>query len=1074
MGRSVPFIAVLSGGSTKAMSLLKKLSYGAATVALFAAAPAAVYAQVTTTDIRGMVTDASGAPISGATVTVVHVPTATVTSTTTSASGSFSTRGLRAGGPYRVTASASGFQGSVVEDVYTTLGTPVSVGLTLNAGSADTVTVIGTRTAVADVAVGPSAVFDFTDLQTSPAINRDLKDIIRTDPRIYLDESFNDSIQCAGAHPRFNSLTVDGIGLNDGFGLNGNGYPTERMPFPFDAIQQVSVELAPFDAQYGGFTACNINAVTRSGTNEVTGSVFFDYTDDTFQGNDPAPFDERRYGFSIGAPIIQDRLFIFATYERFEGVNQFFRGVAGSGAAVEVNGFTQADYDRIRTASQNLYQYDPGGTPSSTPAIDEKYLVRLDWNITDNHRASLTYNFNDALNRTQSDGDNNEFEYENHLYNRGAELQAYSGQLVSDWTDNFSTEIRVSYNDVDFTQASSNGTDFGEVQIRHNGNTIYLGADDSRHSNDLQYSVFSFSASGNYAYQDHLISAGFERQTYDIFNLFVQHTEGEYRFDSIADFEAGNVARVYYGNARGTNNPADAGATFTYDINTAYAQDEFQINPDLTITAGVRYEWYTSDDRPNANPNFLARNGYSNNETFDGRDLIQPRVGFAWDVNDRLSLRGGVGIFSGGNPNVWLSNSYSNDGITNIQLEYRPSRNQIGNLFLEPFTQDEGGQGRPIWGVPTSMFNAVATGAANSTVNAIDPNFEIPSELKFAVGGTYELETPWFANDATIMVDILYSQARNAAAVVDATLEQIGNAPDGRPIYRRIDRSDPTCATNPAGCTSRGFNNDLILTNAGGGSQFVFSGAIQHEFENNISWSLGYAYVDSRDNSSMTSSVAYSNWTSVATPDINNNPEATSNYEIPHRFTMRASWEHAFFGEFMTRASLFGQAFQSRPYSFAFDGGSTDMFGDGQDFVHLLYVPLANDPNVVYDPGFDLAGFNAFIDRYGLTRGQITERNSQEGQWNNRFDIRIDQEFRGVMPGHVGSAFITIENVGNLINEDWGVLTQAGFPQRQGVVDATINNNGQYVYRNFFNRNPESVVGSTSFWNVRLGVRYEF
>lgn len=1063
-------------GFNKTMSLFKKFAYGAATVALFAAVPAAVHAQVTTTDIRGSVTDASGAPISGATVTVVHVPTATVTSTTTSEGGSFNTRGLRAGGPYRVSATAAGFQGAVVEDVYTTLGAPVSLNLSLQAGAADTIVVLGQRTNMADVAVGPSAVFDFADLQNSPAINRDLKDVVRLDPRIYLDESFNDSIQCAGAHPRFNSLTVDGIGLNDGFGLNANGYPTERMPFPFDAIQQVSVELAPFDVQYGGFTACNINAVTRSGTNEITGSLFVDYTDERFQGNDPAPFDEIRYGFSIGAPIIEDRLFIFATYERFEGVNQFFRGPQGSGATVEVNGFTQADYQLIFDTARNIYGYDPGGIPTSSPAIDEKYLVRVDWNIADNHRAAFTYNYNDALNLSQSDGDNTEFEYLNHLYNRGAELNAYSLQLVSDWNDALSTEFRLSFNDVDFTQASFAGTDFGEVQIAHNGNTIYLGADDSRHSNDLEYTVMSFRAAGTYSWGDHFFTAGYERQTYDVFNLFVQHTEGEYRFSSIANFISGDVDRVYYGNARGTNNPADAGASFVYDINTLFFQDEFQVHPDVTLTAGLRYEWYTSDDRPNANANFLARNGYSNTETFDGRDLLQPRLGFAWDVNDRLDIRGGIGLYSGGNPNVWLSNSFSNDGITNIQLEYRPSRGQIGNLFAEPFTQDEGGQNRPIWGVPTSMFNAVATGAANSTVNAIDPNFEIPSEWKFAIGGTYDLTTPWFENDARIMVDILYSQTRDAAAVVDATLEQIGTAPDGRPIYRRIDRSDPDCAVNPAAaaCSSRGFNNDLILTNTDGGQQFVFSAAIQHEFTNNISWSLGYAYVDSTDTSSMTSSVAFSNWTSIATSDINNNPETTSNYEIPHRFTMRASWEHAFFGEYLTRATLFGQAFQGRPYSFAFDGSSTDMFGDGQDYVHLLYVPLTNDPNVVYGPNFDQAAFNAFIAQYGLARGQITERNAQEGQWSNRFDVRLEQEFRGFVPGHVASAFLTVENVGNLINEDWGVLTQAGFPQRVGVVDATINGAGQYEYRRFFNRTPESTVGGVSFWNVRMGLRYEF
>lgn len=1064
------------------MSFSRKLSYSAAAAALFAlAAPAAVYAQVTSTEIRGSVTAQGGVAVDGATVTIIHIPTGTSTTTTTSAGGSFSARGLRAGGPFRVIATADGYQASVVEDAFTSIGAPLSLDLTLESGSADTIVVLGSRIVGADLAVGPSTVFDLNDLQNSPAINRDLKDIVRIDPRVYLDESFNDGIQCAGANPRYNSLTVDGIGLNDGFGLNSNGYPTERMPFPFDAISQVSVELAPFDVQYGGFTACNINAVTRSGTNEFHGSLFFDYTDDGLRGDsiEGAPvfvpeFDERRFGASFGGPIIEDRLFFFASYERFEGSNLFFRGPEGSGAATEVTGFTQADYDRIRTAALNIYGYDPGGIPADSAATDEKYLVRLDWNINDNHRAAFTYNYNTGLNLTESDGDSNEFEYSNHLYNRGAELQAYALQVNSNWTDNFSTELRLALNDVDFTQASSGGTDFGEVQIRVGGNTVYLGADDSRHSNDLDYSTLSLRLGGQYNWNDHLFSFGYDLQRFDIFNLFVQHSEGEWRFNSIADFEAGNVARVYYGNAAGTNNPNDAGATFQYDINTLYFQDEFQPHPDVTLTAGLRYEWYTNDDTPNLNANFVARNGFSNQENLDGVDLIQPRFGFTWDARDDLSIRGGFGLYSGGNPNVWVSNSYSNDGITNVQLQYRPP--VIGNLFTEPMTQDEGGQGRPIWGIPQSMFDAVANGTANSTVNAIDPNFEAPSEWKFALGGTFDFELPQFQDMFSLNVDLLYSRTNNASYVYDATLAQIGTAPDGRPIYRRIDRSDPNCATSPATCTGRGFDNDLILSNTDGGHSFVFSASLAQEIEAlGIDWTLGYAYTDAEDTNPMTSSVAYSNWVNIAVSDINNPSRSTSNYEIPHRFTMLVSWERDFFADLTTRATLFGQAFQGRPYTFSFDGGSGNMFGDGQVFAHLLYVPLQNDPNVIYGPNFDVAAFDAFIAQNGLTRGQIVGRNSQEGQWTNKFDLRLEQEFPGFNTEHSASAFLVLENLGNMINDDWGVFYQAPFPQRRAVVDADIDANGNYVYNSLNSGlNGESRVGDASFWTVRMGLRYEF
>ncbi len=1064
------------------MNFRNTLAASAAGLALASGAVIEAHAQETTSAIRGFVSGPSGAPVSGASVIVTDTRTGTRRALTTDGSGQFTLQNLNVGGPYSVEVGAAEFQSARVDGVFLTLGDTADLSLRLDAAAAGMdVVVVTASQVVAQTATGPSATFTLEDLAESPAINRDLKDIIRQDPRIYLDESFADSIQCAGAHPRFNSLTVDGIGLNDGFGLNSNGYPTERMPFPYDAISQVSVELAPFDVQYGGFTACNINAVTKSGSNEFHGSAFFDYTDNGLRGHSiedvnvyVPDFDEKRYGATFGGPIIKDKLFFFAAYEKFEGQNLFFRGPAGSGAANEVAGFTIAEYNQIADIANNIYGYDPGGTPANSPAEDEKFLVRLDWNITDQHRAAFTYNYNSALNLTESDGDNSEFEYYNHLYNRGADLNAYSGQIFSDWTNNFSTELRVAYNDVDFTQASVNGTDFGEVQISDSGNTIYLGADDSRHSNALDYTSLNMKLAANYQLDNHLITVGGERLTYDIYNLFVQHTEGEFRFNSIADFAAGDAARIYYNNAAGTNEPTDLAAEFSYDVNTLYAQDQFDYG-DFSFTAGLRYEWYSNDDVPTLNPNFLARNGFDNTENLDGKSLLQPRFGFDWTATDRLSVHGGAGLYSGGNPNVWVANSYQNDGISQIALQYRPP--VIDNLFVEPMTQDEGGAGRPIYGIPTSMYDAVAAATADSAVNAIDPDFDIPAEWKFALGAVYDLYLPGFGGEYTVMADLLYSKSKEAAQIVDATLAQVGTAPDGRPIYRRVDFSDADCVADPssAACSTRGFDNDFILTNSDGGEQFVASLALSKEYEFGLDWSLAYAFVDSTDVNPMTSSVAFSNWVNRTASDLNNPEEATSNYEIPHRFTGSISYEHNFFGDFATRFTLFGQAFQSRPYSFTFNNASSDMFGDGQIYAHLLYVPELNDAGVTYDAGFDLAGFNAFIDEYELDRGMIAPRNSIDGSWTNKFDLRIEQEFPGVMGGHKTAGFLVIENVANMIDDSWGVLYQSPFPQSSGVVEASIDPaTGSYVYENFFYPTPESRVGDVSFWTLRMGLRYEF
>ncbi len=399
------------------MTNWKKLASGVAFAAVSASLTPAVYAQVTTSGVQGTVSKSDGAPAANATVTVVDTRTAFSRTVTTSDTGAFDVRNLNAGGPYTVSVKAQGEQSTEVTGVFLNLGSPTDVNLQFSgATGGDVIVITATQAGATPVAIGPASVFSLEDLQTEPAVNRDLKDIVRADPRIYLDETAggtagNDGIQCGGQSPRFNSLTVDGIGLNDGFGLNNNGYPTERMPFPFDAVSQVSVELAPFDVKYGGFTACNINAVSKSGTNQFHGSVFFDYTDDSLRGDSiegrtvfVPKFEEKRYGGTFGGPIIPDTLFFFGAYEKFEGSNLFFRGPVGSGQPNIITGFTQADFASIVNIANTVYGIaDLGGMPTSNPTTDEKYLARFDWNINDRHRAAFTYNFNKGLNLTESD-----------------------------------------------------------------------------------------------------------------------------------------------------------------------------------------------------------------------------------------------------------------------------------------------------------------------------------------------------------------------------------------------------------------------------------------------------------------------------------------------------------------------------------------------------------------------------------------------------------------------------------------------------------------------------------------------
>ncbi len=1109
---------------------------------LMLALPVAGNAQGTTSAIRGTISAPNGQPAAGVSVRIADTRTGRVNTTTTSSSGRFTVSALSVGGPYTISLTSTDYASQSITDVIVALGETYNFNVTLTAESIDEIVVTAAQVQSAQVAIGPSTSFSFDDIQNLPSINRNITDVVRIDPRIYVDEAFNDAVTCVGANPRFNSLTVDGVKKNDNFGLNSNGYPTERMPFPFDSIQNVSLEISPYDVQYGGFTACNINAVTRSGTNEFSGRAWFTYGDNDLTGDklegdsiDLGTFDETRWGFSVGGPIVKDKLFFFAAYEKTDGANIFDRCAGDESCGRPVEGVTRAQVDRIRQIAADLYNYDVGPEVSSMPNEDEKLLVRFDWNVNEDHNAVLTYNYNDGFNITESDDDPDEFEFSNHYYERGAELTAYSGQLFSDWTDNFSTELRIGFSELDNRQNSIShqgplpgAEGFAEVRIETyadidgDGNftraNVYLGGDDSRQANVLNYETFNLKLAGAWTLGDHTISAGYELEEYEIYNLFIQHNIGEYRFDEentnfdgdtvgcsrsgnpdgcIDQFEDFSPDDIYYGNTPSLN-PLDGAPTFQYGTNTIYLQDEFFLpQADVTIVAGLRYDWYDSSDVPRENSNFIARTGFTNAVNFDGESLVQPRLGLNWDVSDTLSVRGGVGLYSGGNPNVWLSNAYSNDGFSVIQAREGDAgvrnlnRDPANNLTTVPLGQD--GNGQPMYDAPQGFFPYVQGQAGNSGVNGVDPNFQIPSNWKFSLGGTWQFDAGGLGEDYVLNGDIVFSRAQDSALYRDDTLIQYTTAPDGRPVYFQGDKSVPGCEEDPlanvGGCR-RQFTSDFILGNVEGddAESLSLSATLSKEYDWGLSWTFGYAYTESEDVSPMTSSVAFSNWVLAGVADYNNPDLATSNYEIPHRFILRMSYKKEIFGDNTTRISLFGQSNEGRPYSFTFDDQEmfiSQGFFFGSDDRSLLYMPTGpSDPNVVFDPGFDQAAFFDFAAANGLTGygGQIVPRNSANSDWWTKFDLRVSQELPGFGEEHHANVYFTIENLSNLLNDDWGVLYERGFPRTAPIVEASLVDTAgtpndfsddQYSFDNFIPQG-QSRSSTASLWSIRVGFNYNF
>jgi hypothetical protein len=434
-----------------------------------------------------------------------------------------------------------------------------------------------------------------------------------------------------------------------------------------------------------------------------------------------------------------------------------------------------------------------------------------------------------------------------------------------------------------------------------------------------------------------------------------------------------------------------------------------------------------------------------------------PRLGLTWNVRDDLTLRGGFGLYSGGNPNVWISNAYSNDGITNAQFQWF---NFDGADNVLDGSVELSREGRPGYDVPQSLVDdvlatTVADGATNNLV-LMDPDYEQPGLWKFALGATWDL--PW--GDGWVFdFDYIHSQQDNPALFVDVSQTIVGETVLGLPIYDFTNGSD-----------------NLMLTNANDeGSADLFSILVTNSWENGLDFSVGYSYTQAEDVNPMTSSVGISNFENLATNDINNPGVGNSNYVVPQRFTFRLSYGNAFFGDNMTRFTAYGsvQEGQAQSYSMGNEGA---LEGDGgRTTRHLLYVPTdASDPNV------DLTGMSqpdidemfSWFAANGLNPG-LQKRNVIHADWTSRIDLRIDQEFPLFRDSTKGRVYLKIYNLGNLLNSDWGKVTDAQFFTQQPI-RTNVSDTGVYEFVRFRARDINNVRDTRSFYEIRLGLDINF
>lgn len=1141
-----------------------KYLLAASVVSLSAAAtiatPAA--AQQITSSVQGTVKDDGGAPVAGAAVTVTDTRTGATRTTVTGADGRFSAPNLVVGGPYTVSANADGFEGQTINDIFTSLQGATNISFTLSSG-AGVIVVTGTRATVTQLAVGPGTAFSLEVLENSPSFNRDIRDIIRLDPRVSLDRddggSGVDRISCLGGNDRGNAFTVDGISQGDIFGLNDTGFSSRSStPIPYDAVRETQVQFAPFDVDYGNFTGCAINVVTKSGTNEYTFGGFAEYSANGLRGNkivadgevrDVAPIEaDKRWGVYLGGPVIKDRLFLFGAYEHQEAGQSQDDGPVGGGFPNEQVGISVDQFNEIREVLNRVYGIDTGDLVTSRPFENDRYFVRADLQITDDHRLETTYQRLEEGSTLADDlftGNSPQAVGRNTFRISGTKSNYYSGRLFSQWNDNLSTEIRYSRSEVRDLQDPIGG---GEAQSDNPipriivgidnptgiDGTVLAGPGNSRSANDLQTDVDQFRAAATLEAGAHRFKFGVEYNRASLFNLFVQNATGTLVFRNIADLEAGllspgttgtttttpvNVVNGRtvgaFGNFSATGDVNDAAADFNRTIYSVFAQDEWDINDQLSAVIGVRVDWFDGG-APAINPNFVERYGFGNNSGFSTLDpIVMPRLALTYDMDDfsvfsRAQLRGGVGVFSGGDPLVWFGNAFQNDG--------RGFATGTTNDAPCPAGQIDVVQNGQFTGVP-DCFVSAATGRAAAGLGdtqSISPDIKLPSVIRANLGFTADMDfaQSGFFSGWNLTLDYIYSHMRNPFTLVDLsqTVDPSrglsGFTVDGRPIYRAIDPTVAGCTAelvglNPgpvfegvnAPCFNTSRDDELMLTNAGSYNSQIASFILAKQFQGGlftdggtVDFNLGYAFTDARDRRNMFNSTAGSNFDLTAAFDRQNPDASRGFFASKHNITSRLSFREEFFDDLATRMSISFVARSGRPYSLTFTGGG--VFNDsssGNDNA-LVYLPTGvSDPNI--SPTSNMAAVQELVDfasGLGCASSHIgtsVPRNTCSNEWYYDMDLSFSQEVPG--PGRLFGRndkfklYASFDNFLNFLDSSWNVQRRRNFAGLQDIASISgIDAQGRYIISGFagedaFN-NDNNVNVSSSVWRIKVGISYDF
>jgi len=1074
-----------------------------------------VEAQITTSTLSGVVRDdKSGVP--GATVVAIHTPTGTKYTTSTRADGRFTLPNVNIGGPYAVTVSYVGFQPQTKDGVTASLGDDIKVNFILKSESTQLqeVTVKGvqkTNSAFDKNSMNTTTVFDAAKLAATPSMNRNLNDLVRQTPQARID--YQGGISIAGQNNKYNSVSINGAPANDQFGLAAtgtNGGQASSSPIPVDAIDQLQVNVSPFDIRYSGFLGGSVNAVTKSGANKATGGFSYFLRNQNLAGKTPTDnetqeriklpdFTAKTYSANLGGALIKNKLFLFVAgeYQKSETPKVFDFANYGNIAATP-----QSKIDELANLLRTKYNYEPGGYLNNAATVDRKAITaKLDWNISPRHQFSLFYNHINSENvstlassRTAINFNNGAIVYPNRTHQ-------FTGELKSNFSNKISNSLLVGFTDV-LDDRGGLGNPFPSVQIRDGASTIYFGTEAFSAANQLKQKTYSLINETKLYAGEHTFSLIEDAEYNDYYNLFIRQAYGAYVYNSVNDFINDSGPATYnYSYSMVDNIAGDgsaAAAKFkTYRVGLAL-QDKWDVTPTTSILLGVRADLIGYGNQPAEDTYFnnTALGYIQNSYDLDGARSgqapkayvsLSPRFAIKHSMNDgNTQFRGGIGLFQARITAVTPGGMFSNSGV----LIGGTQGNTVNNPRLSngtlPFQPDVTKQYR------AEDFGGTTTIPAGE-INIMAKNYKAPKVVKFN-----------FAMDQKLPGGIVGSVEANYTLNLNQTMyynvnlvRSTGNAsgPDNRPLYSttKIDFNPSVSGIqNP-------YTNVYLVTNGGNpGRSYVLSGSLAKKFPMGLDLSASYTFSRSQVMNEPTSSQNSSQWRYMETVGGKNNITlSNSDFDFGHMAKVNATYTRDWFKFGGTSIGLFYTGQSGTRFTYVYKNSilGDDGFTSSNDLIYvprsaseLNFVPLTVG-TVTYTADQQRAAFDNYInnDPYLKTRkGKYAERNGGRMPFVNMFDLHAEQNFFvkvGNSKQHLAISF-DINNLGNLLNKDWGrfyylsndnyqlltvqsVNATTKVPAYQFTPTLTSAKDNAFTIQDFSNYN-------SSRWTGQLGIKYFF